>query len=565
MSGAETLSAPATRASARRALDPGWWGLAPALLLVGVTIVAPVIALAWTSLGPGDAPFAHYARILASPAYRVPLVNTFTIAALVTAGCVILAYPVAYLMATLEPVPARIVTLVVLLPFWTSALVRTTAWIILLQRRGILNTALTQAGIVDQPVAFVYNLSGVLIGMIHVLMPFVVLPLWASFRALDRNLVRAAESLGARPSSVFRHVIGPLTAPGVVAGAIIVFMNALGFYLTPALLGGPGQTMIAMMIQFHLQERLDWGMAAALSVTLLAMTLVVFALFQRAFGIDRLWGGAAGVEGADTLAAGGEYHRGAAGRVMVGLGLLVAAFLIAPIVLVFPMSFSHSPFLVFPPPSYSARWYANLVATPKWGEALANSLVVAAIAVPLATVLGGAAAIGITRIAARWRGLVEAVLVLPLVVPAIVFAVALYYLFAPIGLANSLVGLALGHAVLGLPFVVLTVRASLRGFDDNLERAATSLGASWPVMAREILLPHLAPGIAAGAMFAFITSFDEVILAIFLTDVRSRTLPKLMYEGVAHEIDPTVTAVAALLILASVALFLASLLRGRRR
>jgi putative spermidine/putrescine transport system permease protein len=544
----------------------GWLLSAPALVLVIGLMILPVVILLAYSIG-GDAAFAPYVKIFASPAYRLPLINTFVISALVTIGCVIVAYPLAYMMATMGPMAARIVTFIVLLPFWTSALVRTTAWIILLQRQGVLNSILTSTGLVDEPIAFVFNLSGVLIGMIHVLMPFVVLPLYGAFRAIDRNLLLAAESLGAGAGSILRRLILPLTAPGVIAGGIIVFMNALGYYVTPALLGGPQQTMIAMMIQFHLQEQLDWAMAAALSVTLLGITLLVFWQFQRIFGLERLWGGLEGADQTDTLGAhaGTGYRRNIGGWLTVVCGGFVAIFLIAPIVLIFPMSLSRSPFLVFPPPSYSWRWYENLFATSKWAEALWNSIEVAAIAVPLATIVGTVAAIGANRLAPAKRVVIESILVLPLVVPTIVFAVALYYLFAPLGLTTSKLGLALGHAVLGLPFVFLTVRAALKSFDRNLELAAYSMGATWVAMARRVLLPHLSPAIAAGALFAFITSFDEVILAIFLTDVRSRTLPKLMYEGVAHEIDPSVTAVAVLLVIASIVFFLASILLRRVR
>lgn len=544
----------------------GWLLTGPALVLVVGLMVLPVVLLLAYSVG-GDAAFAPYIKIFTSPAYRVPLINTFVISALVTIGCVIVSYPLAYMMATMGPVAAQIVMFVVLLPFWTSALVRTTAWIILLQRQGVLNTLLTSTGLIDEPIAFVFNLSGVLIGMIHVLMPFVVLPLYAAFRGVDRNLLLAAESLGAGTPSIVRRIILPLTAPGVIAGGIIVFMNALGYYITPALMGGPQQTMIAMMIQFNLQEQLDWGMAAALSATLLTLTLLVFWQFQRVFGLERLWGGLEGADQTDTLGAraGEGYRRGFGGWVTVACGLLVAIFLIAPIILIFPMSLSRSPFLVFPPPSYSWRWYENLYGTSKWAEALWNSIQVAAVAVPLATIAGTIAAIGANRLAPAKRVAIESVLVLPLVVPTIVFAVALYYLLAPLGLTTSKLGLALGHAVLGLPFVFLTVRAALKSFDRNLELAAYSMGASWLAMARRVLLPHLAPAIIAGALFAFITSFDEVILAIFLTNVDSRTLPKLMYEGVAHEIDPTITAVAVLLVLASIVFFVASLILRRAR
>lgn len=552
----------------RRAAALGAWGATlPALLLVAILLVAPIASLFAYSFSQDGFSLAPYLKILESPAYRVPLLNTFAISAMVTLGCVVFGYPLAYVMATLGPNAARLIVFIVLLPFWTSALVRTTAWIILLQRRGVVNSVLTSTGLVEEPLAFIFNLSGVLIGMIHVLMPFVVLPLYAAFRSIDRNLLRAAEGLGASPGAVFRRVILPLTAPGAVAGAIIIFMNALGYYITPALLGGPKQTMIAMMIQFHLQEQLDWAMAAALSITLLALTLLVFWQFQRLFGLDRLWGGLSGGDQSDTLGSSGGrgYRRSGAGWLVVACGLLVAVFLIAPIIMVFPMSFSRSPFLVFPPPSYSWRWYERMFDTPKWAEALGNSIEVAAIAVPLAVVVGTAAAIGTTRVPLRWRGAIEAALVLPLIVPTIVFAVALYYLFAPLGITSSKPGLALGHAVLGLPFVFLTVRAQLKSFDRNLELAALSLAAPWWTMFRRVMLPHLAPAIAAGALFAFVTSFDEVILAIFLTDVSSRTLPKLMYEGVAHEIDPTITAAAVLLILASFLFLLVSLVFRRRR
>ncbi len=551
--------------SASRGEGRGWLMAGPALALVIGLLVLPVIGLVLYSLD-GNA-LAHYSKIFTSPAYRQPLINTFVISALVTVGCVIVSYPLAYMMATMSPWAARVVTFVVLLPFWTSALVRTTSWIILLQRQGVLNTVLTSTGLTDEPIAFVFNLSGVLIGMIHVLMPFVVMPLYAAFRGIDRNLLLAAESLGAGAPSIARRIILPLTAPGVIAGAIIVFMNALGYYITPALLGGPGQTMIAMMIQFHLQEQLDWAMAAALSLTLLTITLLVFWQFQRVFGLEKLWGGLEGGDQTDTLGAraGQVYRRSTGGWVTVACGILVAIFLIAPIILIFPMSLSRSPFLVFPPPSYSWRWYENLFGTDKWAEALWNSVQVAAIAVPLATIAGTIAAIGANHLRPSRRVAIESVLVLPLVVPTIVFAVALYYVFATFGITTSKLGLAVGHAILGLPFVFLTVRAALKGFDRNLELAAYSMGASWFTMLRRVLLPHLAPAIAGGALFAFITSFDEVILAIFLTDVDSRTLPKLMYEGVAHEIDPTITAVAVLLVLASIVFFLASVVLRRPR
>ncbi len=570
MSQAGALTTTKRRAVGGLASAPwGAWGaLLPVLVVIAGLLVWPIVLLlGYTLLGQGT-PFGLYLRVFTTPAYRQPLINTFVISGLVTVGAVIASYPLAYLLATVRPRAGMVLTFLVLLPFWTSALVRTTAWIILLQKQGVLNTILTSTGLVEQPIPFVFNLSGVLIGMIHVLMPFIVFPLYAAFRAVDLNLLLAAESLGAGSVRSFTRILGPLTAPGVVAGALIVFMSAIGYYITPALLGGPRQTMISMMIQFHLQEQLDWGMAATLSVTLVAATLMIFWVFQRTFGLDRLWGGFGGAGGlGETLGARreGRYRRSAGGWVTVAVALGVVVFLVAPIVMVFPMSFSRSPFLVFPPPSYSWRWYANLMQTPKWWGAFRNSLEVAAIAVPLATALGTSAALGTSLIPRRFRPVIEGVLILPIIVPTIVVAVALYYFYAPIGLVGTKVGLAVGHALLGLPFVFLTVRASFKSFDRNLELAALGLGASWARMFRRVMLPHLLPGILAGAVFAFITSFDDVILAIFLTDIHSRTLPKLMYEGVAHEIDPTITAVAGLLILVSFGVLGVRLIAQKRR
>ncbi len=541
------------------------WGVAPLSLFLLLLFILPVTGLLMLSFDHPAGPFANYQRILTVPVYRTALTNTFEIAALVTAICLLISYPLAYLMATVSPSWQRLLAACVLLPFWTSALVRTTAWVILLQRNGVLNAMLTGSGLFEQPVAFVYNLSGVLIGMSHVLMPFVVLPLFAAFRAIDQSVVQAAETLGAGPFALCRRLFLPLTAPGALAGATIVFMSAIGYYLTPALMGGPAQTMVAQLIAFNINTQLDWGLAAALSVVVLAATLLVFALFQAVFGLDRLAG-----QGTNGGRSGAGFNGAARGRspsgwVVAVLGFLVVAFLLAPVIVVFPMSLGSSPFLSFPPHDLSLRWYASVLQRPQWLAAFWNSLVVAAIAVGCSVPLGTTAAIGLSCMDRRLVRMLETVFVLPMIVPAIILAVALYYLLAPWGMVSSRFALGLGHTVLATPFVVVTVGAALRRFDRSLELAALGLGASWLTMMRRVLLPAIAPGVIASAVFAFVTSFDDVVLALFLTNVRSRTLPKLMYEGVAHEIDPTITAVAVLLVLFTALILAVDLVLERRR
>jgi len=534
----------------------------PILLLLLVFFVWPIAGVVGTSFLADGLSFEHYVKAVSSPVYRQVFANTLMIGALVTFGTILASYPFAYVMATASPRTARILAFVVLLPFWTSALVRTTAWIVLLQRNGILNNLLTSSGLLDEPVAFLYNLSGVLIGMIHVLMPFMVFPLYAAFRAIDGRLVEAAAGLGAGRLAVARRIILPLTAPGVAAGGLIVFMSALGYYITPSLMGGPRQTMIAQMISYHMMEQLDWGMASALSLILLGATLAIFGVFQRFFGFDRLWSGETGAGiGLGSVDPGGPVVRWTAGA-MAAAG---AAFLMAPILIVFPMSISSSPFVRFPPTAWTLRWYENLAATPKWATALGSSVRVAVVAIVLSLILGSMAAIGVSRLRHRGKAMIEALILAPMIVPPIILAIALYYLYAPLGVLGSPESLALGHALLAVPFVFITVRAALRGFDRNLELAALGLGAGWMTMFRRVMLPAIWPGVVAGAVFAFITSFDDVVLALFLTDVRSRTLPRVIYEGVKHDIDPTIVAVAALLVLTSLCALVASLTIRTRR
>jgi len=555
------LHPPAARLLRRHA---GWLGIAPLAMLLVIAFAVPVVSLLRLSFGEAGFTLEHFVRIATVPLYRSVLVTTLTISVLTTLLCVVMSYPVAYLMATVGPRMRAALIVVVLLPFWTSSLVRTTAWIVILQGNGILNRLLMGVGLTSEPVAFVYNLSGVLIGMTHVLMPFVVLPLYAALRGLDLSTVQAAEGLGARPATVFFRIVVPLTAPGAVAGGTIVFMNALGFYITPALMGGPAQTMISQMIADNVGRQLDWGFAAALSTVLLGATLILFVLFQRVFGLDRLFAGGGGTKSGEPfrLTSRGRTAGGLFGAVM---GVVVAVFLIAPILVVFPMSLGSSPFLAFPPTDLSFKWYVSFFENSKWVGALVRSLEVAAVTVAGAVVLGTAAAIGLDRIAPRWRRVLETVFVLPMIVPVIILAVGLYYLFAPVGLVASIWGLAIGHTVLAAPYVFITVRAALKTFDPNLELAAIGLGAPWGTMARRILVPVILPGILAGAVFAFITSFDDVILALFLTNIRTRTLPKLMYEGVAHEIDPTIIAAAGLIILVTVLVLALDLVLTRKR
>lgn len=533
----------------------------PLLLFLLLFFVGPIAGLMKQGFySDGHLSLDHYRHLLATPIYRIVLVNTFTIAAAVTIACVVLSYPLAYLMASVRPQLARLLFFAVLLPFWSSALVRTSAWIALLGKNGPLNAMLTGVGVVDEPVAFLYNFTGVMIGMTHVLMPFVVLPLYASFKALDTSLVQAAQGMGAGSGSIFRHVVLPLTSPGAVAGAIIVFMNAVGYYITPSLMGGPGQRMVAELISHNITEELNWGLAAALAGVLLVTVLASLWLFNRLFGLDKLISGSGGKGSTGAVSS-----RTTGGKLSAVAGLACGVFLLLPIVVVVPMSFGTTDFPIFPPPQYGLRWYENFFSESKWIGAFWSSLRVGLIVTFIATVLGTAAALGVHKMRQSRQGWLDAFFVIPMSVPAIVTAVALFYLTAPLGWLGNSVAVVLGHTVLASPYVYITMRAALRSFDPSLELAALGLGASWPTMFRLIMLPVLLPSLIGGAVFAFVTSFDDVVMALFLTTIRNRTLPKLMYEGLAHDFDPTVISASVLLIAVTALILFANLLLSRKK
>lgn len=243
---------------------------------------------------------------------------------------------------------------------------------------------------------------------------------------------------------------------------------------------------------------------------------------------------------------------------------LVLLFLVLPILVIVPLSFSSGKFLYFPLPGLSLRWYARLVEHAPWRQTLLNSLLVGAIATLLATTLGTLAAFGLARARFRGRGLVMALLLSPMIVPVIIVATGAYFFYERLGLTNSLLGLAIAHAALGAPFVLVTVSATLSGLDPSLPRAAAGLGAPPWTTFRRVTLPIIAPGVVSGALFAFVTSFDEVVVALFLTGPAQRTLPRQMFEGIREEISPEILAAATILVLLAVLLLVAAELLRRR-
>jgi putative spermidine/putrescine transport system permease protein len=220
--------------------------------------------------------------------FRMILGRTLWIAGMVTLVCLLLGYPTAWYLSQQSGRKAAILLFLVLLPFWTSLLVRTVAWVVLLQREGVVNGALLRAGLIQEPLKMIFNRFAVYVAMVHVLLPFMILPLFSVMKAIPPSYLRAAASLGAPPFVAWLRVYLPQTLPGIGAGCLMVFIQALGFYVTPALVGGADDQMTPYFIAFYASKTINWGMAAALALILLAATMTLYAVYQRLVGFDRM-------------------------------------------------------------------------------------------------------------------------------------------------------------------------------------------------------------------------------------------------------------------------------------
>jgi ABC-type spermidine/putrescine transport system permease subunit I len=265
----------------------------PAVVFLVVFFLAPLVTMSLRSLtDPPDAGLSNYAKFFGQEAYLRVLGNTFWIAFISTLTCLLIGYPYAYLMTIVPGRVSGLLLIAVLLPFWSSLLVRTFAWQVILRDTGVINSFLLNLGVISEPVPLIRTTAGVIVGMSHVLLPFMVLPIYAVMRRIDPEFGRAAANLGASPWRAFVRVFVPLTLPGVLAGALLVFVLALGFYITPALLGGLRDQMISQLIVQQVQQRLDWGFASAMAVLLMGITFAILFVASRLVRLRDVFGSA---------------------------------------------------------------------------------------------------------------------------------------------------------------------------------------------------------------------------------------------------------------------------------
>ncbi|MCA0030140.1 ABC transporter permease [Mesorhizobium sp. B263B2A] len=272
-------------------MPAGFGGLLPALVLIALFFVVPVLALLLRSITEPEPGLQNYATLLGDGTYARVFFNTFLVAAVVTAVTVLVAFPVAWMLAIMPSGLASIVFGIIILSMWTNLLTRTYAWMVLLQRTGVINRALLAIGVIDQPLPLINNLTGVTIGMVYIMLPFMILPLVGTLRAIDPMTLRAAALCGASPFQAFRRILLPLSLPGIAAGGLMVFVMSLGYFVTPALLGGTSNMMLAEMIAQMIQSLLNWGLGSAAAFILLVVTMALYALQLRLVGARRMSGG----------------------------------------------------------------------------------------------------------------------------------------------------------------------------------------------------------------------------------------------------------------------------------
>jgi ABC-type spermidine/putrescine transport system permease subunit I len=265
----------------------------PAVLLILVILLIPVGWLFYVSFIGADGQFSmeNYERMIERKSYGRIFRTTFEVSLLTTGLCILIGYPLAYFMSQLPNKIANLCLITVLLPFWTSLLVRTYAWLVLLQKRGLINDWGISLGLWDEPLKMVHNMSGTLIGMVHIMLPFLILPVYGAMKSMDRDFLKAASNLGASPVKAFWTVFFPLSSPGLFAGSLIVFVLCLGFYVTPAVLGGGKVIMVSMKIASNIELFVNWGAASAMGVILLLLTVAVLWFASRFLKLEQMVGG----------------------------------------------------------------------------------------------------------------------------------------------------------------------------------------------------------------------------------------------------------------------------------
>jgi ABC-type spermidine/putrescine transport system permease subunit I len=545
--------APLTSPVRRRTLVPLLPAL-PLLLWVGLFLLVPMAIMAvfsvwryhnfsleavWT--------LANYRAVFFQPAYARVMGRTLEIAVVITVGCIVVAYPFAYFLARRVTRWRGVLIVLVLIPFWTSFLVRTYAWMSVLARNGIINSGLRALGIIEQPVQLLYTVGAVIVAGIYLFLPFAVLSIYTSLEKLGPSLEEAAMDLGAGPWTTFRRITFPLSLAGVQAAVIFVFVPTLGLFVTPALLGGANATMIGNLQVTIFKNSLDFALGSALSFVVLVIALATVGLFGRSVDLERVYAGGIGQIGRKSSAIG----QGGRWLFMAYAGA-VYLFLFLPVLLLILFSFNSASSGTFPPPGYTLAWYHQALDDPWLMNSVGNSFLIACLSAVVAVVVSAPGAYVIVRHRFPGRTLLRQALLIPLIIPTIMLGFGLLLLFNALHIKLSLLTILVGHVTYVLPYAFFVLAAQQYGFDKSLEEAAMDLGANRLQSFWYITLPLMVPGLIAAGLFCFTLSLDEFIIT-FLLSGTTQTLPLYVWGMLRTIVSPTVNAVATVIVTISFA------------
>jgi putative spermidine/putrescine transport system permease protein len=566
------LSAKDTFTRHRLRLDSLWLST-PGLVYMALLLILPAGALIWQSfVNPKSGAFdlSVYQQMFSAGVYVKVLANTFAIAAQVTLVCLLVGYPIAFWLAGMQERRRRMAMWLVLLPFWVSPLLKNFAWIVLLARKGIVAQVLMGMGF-DTEINLLYGRGAVVFGMAHAMLPVAILTMLPTMLSIDSRLIPAAMTMGASRSQSFWRIFLPLSMPGVAAGGLLIFVMGLGFFITPALLGSPNETVIGQMMITQVQKLFNLRLAGALAALLLAVTLITIALYDRLFGMSAISGNGSGLKRGGIIGTVGGWmiEVGAAvsdlfARFLparLGKGAFtvfvwfVIAVLIVPVLAFPPMAFSGSSFLEFPPKSFSLRWFGAYLGSDQWMGATMRSAAIAVATGILATIISGMAAYGLARSQRKSGGLVFLSFMLPMVVPNIVIGVSLFYVMAKVGLIATDAGIVLGHTLSAIPVVFVILLTTFRSVDWRLLQAAATMGANRWQQISLVLLPLVKGGAVAAFLFGLLHSFEELTIALFVGAGVKQTLPKQMWDDIVLSISPTLAAASVFIVAVVTVLF----------
>ncbi|MBS0241334.1 MAG: ABC transporter permease subunit [Proteobacteria bacterium] len=554
------------------------WLALPGLLFLAAFLVYPALQLLHLSIVDPDSGALTgdaYERAFTVGVYSRVMAGTFSVAAQTAVLSLVFGYPLAYWLSQLPPARQRTMVLLVLLPFWTSALVKNFAWLMLLGRTGIVANTARWLGI-EHPPELLFQHGTVVFAMTHTMLPLAVVTMLPVMSKINPRLLAAAQTLGATRAEALWRIFFHLSIPGVAAAGLLVFIASIGFFITPALLGGPRETLMGQVIITQILQLQNWHFASALAALLIAAALASCIVFHRVFGLSSI-AASGSTTSADSLGrkAGigllsfiGTLFRhlgrlaGAVGGARMFAWLLPAyaavliAVLLVPVLAIIPAGFTSSSFISFPPPGFGLRWFATYFESPVWMTATARSFAIGAATACLTIGIAGLAAFGVVTTKRRTANAIFLVFLLPMIMPTIITAVGLFYLCARLSLVATDIGIIIGHTLTAIPIAFVILVTAFRTYDFRLDQAAYTLGANRPRAFRRVTLPILAGGFAAAFIFAFVHSFEELTVAIFLGGGLKSTLPKQMWDDVLLQVSPTLAAASAVIILIVTSLFL---------